>query len=567
MSTQGDAMLVQRAKHGDPRALGMLTERYRGAVFGLCLDALNSVEDAQDATQDTFLRACLHLEQLRDPAAFPAWLAAIARRECSGRLRKGVAEPERLAEGPPTQPDPTERLARQEAADRVRERLASLGPETRLIYLLSCLDGLTSCRVAAFLGTTPGAVRARLVRARRRLGQAANDEACEALPGAALNASVPEVIVVTLGFSCACGRWPEGVFPDEVARALYGYVYTGVVWPEAVARVGLPEAVAQSYLRTWERYAVVERDGGRVRPRVPVCLAVDRAALRTWHECLARRWVAVATKAREAVAELAEAAAPGGWTASAREALCLWFPLSRYHVALAARGMWLPPLARPSGTGHLFGWEQGCPQLEAPSFGVSDSRTGDDEMMLAAVIWYDCRHSSEVGRFLDRGGPFNPLPRILVTFREAPPGRAEALGRLEEASTRYRAEGRQLRDAEDLLDRLAGWQVISADEPYRLLVPAFIGKTAGAARHLADRIAEGVAEEAEAGRAALEELIRSSSFADCNRSDVLHLVSGGVFGHALQGLIEAELIPPFPDACFADRGPFIYERETLHAKL
>ena len=564
MSRQDDATLLQRARHGDHASLGRLVERYRGPVFGLCLDALGSVEDAQDATQDTFLRACLHLEQLREPAAFPAWLAAVARRECSGRLRKGRAAPERLADEPVTLPDLTERLERQRLVSSLRAQLASLPTDTRLIYLLSCLDGLTSTRIGAFLGMQPGAVRARLHRARRRLAEALTEAELTEGQRTALSRSVPEVIAVSIWIASAQGPWPEAAFPDDVARALYSYLYTGVAWRDAVARVGLPEPIAASYRRTWERYRVVSTQDDDTRPLMPLELRSDRPLLRGWRECLVRGWVKAAQAQASHIADLVAAA--GGWEASAREAVCLWFPLVMMHGELSARGLYLPPTERPSGACHLFGGEHGWTEEagDEAGWGLSDPETGDGDIMMKAVIWYHCRHSPEVGKFLDRGSPLNPLPRILVTFREDPPRRPEALARLGEATERYAKEGRQPTSADDLLDRLIGWRVLSADEPHGLLLPVFTGDVAVAARDLAAGIARGVAREAEESRGTLEEMILQSSFAQCNRADVHHLVNVGLLFPALKGLIDVGLVPPFPDACFADRGPFIYDHRTMH---
>ena len=168
MSEPAEGERVRRARQGDRRAFGELVERHRSAVFGLCLHLLGSADDAQDATQDAFLRAYQRLGQLRDPAAFPAWLATIARRECRHHRRRegSLGEPTEAAEGVG---DAGERLERRRLAARLREHLQALSPDTRLIYLLSCLDGLTSQRIGAFLDLKPGTVRARLLRARRRL--------------------------------------------------------------------------------------------------------------------------------------------------------------------------------------------------------------------------------------------------------------------------------------------------------------------------------------------------------------------------------------------------------------
>lgn len=562
-----DAAYVHRAQLGDRHAFGVLVDRYRGPVFGLCLHLLGCVDDAQDATQDVFLRACQRIEQLRDPTAFPAWLASIARRECSQRRRQegGKLVGELQTQAPAVQV--TERLERERLASQVRQHLQSLPGETRLIYLLSCLDGLTSERIGAFMGLSAGAVRTRLHRARRRLADALDADGAVASHREAFRELILEVTPMVIGVSNADGPWPEAAFPDDVAHALYACLYSRVPWKEAVRRVAVPEELAEAYLRTWERYLVIERDGDAVRPLVPIVTRHDRPRIQAWQDALARRWTQAATARNDSIEELAQAAAAGGWAATAREALCLFVPSRELHAHLAGRSLYLPPLTRPSGPCHLFGADHGDPGAasNAPkgfshSFGLSDPQTGDGEYTISAVIWWHCKHSPQVGKFLDRGAPHNPLPRILVSFREDPPTRGAAIQRLTEATQRYFAEGRQPNAAEDMLDRLIGWHVVSADEPHRLLLPAFVGDIGVQARALASEIAGEVAAEAHQGKEALEELIRTSSFAECNRSDVYHLLTADLLMVALRSLIDAGLIPPFPDACFADRGPYIYQR-------
>ncbi len=553
MSGVEDTESVRRAQLGDPQAMGWLIDRHRGAVFGLCLHLLGSVDDAQDATQDAFLRACQSIEQLRDPEAFPAWLARIARRECGQYGRRKQADLASIDATPPAEdaPDVPERLDRERLAARLRERLRALPPDTRLIYLLSCLDGLTSQRIGAFLNMKPGTVRARLHRARGKLAKGLDGPGALARDREALTQLEPEVIPVSINYSSACGPFPWAAFPDDIARSLYGYLYSGVPLQQAVRRAGIPDDLAETYLRTWQRYLVIERDGDAIRPLVPISTAADRAAMKVWHQALGRRWAEAVAARNDRIEAIARASAPNGWTATARDAICGFLPFVPLKRELEMRGLSLPPLPRPSGPCHIFGFQhdRGESTGRGKSWALSDSNTGDSEYTMVALIWWDCKHSPEVGKFLDKGYP-NPLPGILVGLHREPLDRAGATRQLEEASERYSMP------SEDLLDRLIGWRVLSADQPHRVLLPVFVDEVARDVKELAVEIAQEVALEAEQGREALEELIRGCSFADCNRADVYHLLS--LFG-PLDQLVDAGLIRPLPDACFADRGPFVIE--------
>ncbi len=85
-SRDGESVLIHRAFAGDDKAFGRIVELYRRPVYNLCLRYLRD-SDAQDAAQETFLKAFLHRDSFqRDRAVLP-WLFTIARRLCIDRIR------------------------------------------------------------------------------------------------------------------------------------------------------------------------------------------------------------------------------------------------------------------------------------------------------------------------------------------------------------------------------------------------------------------------------------------------------------------------------------------------
>ncbi|HOB75147.1 MAG TPA: sigma factor [Phycisphaerae bacterium] len=75
----GDAQLVRSVLGGDRAAYARLYDRYARWVRAICYDRTRSISDAQDLTQEVFLRACVRLGELREPERFAAWLYSIAR--------------------------------------------------------------------------------------------------------------------------------------------------------------------------------------------------------------------------------------------------------------------------------------------------------------------------------------------------------------------------------------------------------------------------------------------------------------------------------------------------------
>lgn len=138
--TGDDADLVARCVEGDGAAWESLVQRYASLVWAVVSRMDLSAEDAADAFQNAWTVALEELPGLRDPAAFPAWIARVARHQCM-RIRRGYGiarkSREHLAreDVDPTLPD--EDLQRLEARSRVRTALSGIGDRcARLLALL-----------------------------------------------------------------------------------------------------------------------------------------------------------------------------------------------------------------------------------------------------------------------------------------------------------------------------------------------------------------------------------------------------------------------------------------------
>ena len=97
----GDAQLVRSVLDGDRAAYAELYERYARWVRAVCFDTARNLSDAQDLTQEVFLRAYAQLGRLREPERFGAWLHSIARNRCLEWLR---AQSYRRCESLPAHP-------------------------------------------------------------------------------------------------------------------------------------------------------------------------------------------------------------------------------------------------------------------------------------------------------------------------------------------------------------------------------------------------------------------------------------------------------------------------------
>src|SRR5215472_10808217 len=88
--------LVTRARTGDKQAWDALVERYVPLVWSICRHYRLSPADAQDTGQNVWLQLVEQLDNLRDPAALPGWLATTTRHEC-GRVLRAAHSPQAAA--------------------------------------------------------------------------------------------------------------------------------------------------------------------------------------------------------------------------------------------------------------------------------------------------------------------------------------------------------------------------------------------------------------------------------------------------------------------------------------
>ncbi len=161
-----DRILVQAACDGDLDAFETLVRRHRGAMYRVALRMLGSDADAQDATQDAFVRAWRSLRRFRGESAVGTWLYRIVTRRCLDVIaaRRPTEELPELQLAGGEQPD--EALERREGLRAVTRAVAALPGEQRAALVLREFEGLSYQQVAEVLGTTVPAVKGRIHRAR-----------------------------------------------------------------------------------------------------------------------------------------------------------------------------------------------------------------------------------------------------------------------------------------------------------------------------------------------------------------------------------------------------------------
>jgi RNA polymerase sigma-70 factor (ECF subfamily) len=169
-SLDTEAELVARLQAGDEDAYETLFRAHAGAVMAVARRFLGDTDDAADAVQDAFVSAFRGMSSFEGTSRLGTWLHRITANACLMRLRarkrSRLVPLDKSPAGPTAEACP---LDRAEAAARVRACVDRLPEPYRAVIRLRDLEELDTDAAAARLGTSPGAVKVRLHRARHAL--------------------------------------------------------------------------------------------------------------------------------------------------------------------------------------------------------------------------------------------------------------------------------------------------------------------------------------------------------------------------------------------------------------
>jgi len=170
---QNEAALLERARNGDQAAFAVLHKRHAPAVGRFLRDLLGDPESAQEALQETLVRAYLHLGALRHGERLLAWLFGIGRRVCLESLRAARRRPDPLGDEGDMQADPAPSpemlLVSGEAHAQLDAALAALSADRRTVLVLRSDHELSCAEIASVMGWSVSKVKVELFRARLKL--------------------------------------------------------------------------------------------------------------------------------------------------------------------------------------------------------------------------------------------------------------------------------------------------------------------------------------------------------------------------------------------------------------
>lgn len=169
-----DHDLVARSRTGDQRAFGALIDRYKARIYHTTLRILGNREDAEEAAQDTFVRAYRGLENFREDATFSTWIYRICVNTCLNKLasrkRFKAQDIDRTPiEELPYAESPEADFADEDLHSRVLLTMAKLPAQYRTVLVLYHIQHLAYQEIAEIMQMPMGSVKTHLFRARAML--------------------------------------------------------------------------------------------------------------------------------------------------------------------------------------------------------------------------------------------------------------------------------------------------------------------------------------------------------------------------------------------------------------
>jgi RNA polymerase sigma-70 factor (ECF subfamily) len=173
--SDSDSALVARTLRGDLHAYAALMARYRDKFGRYAFHMLGNREDAQEALQDSFVRAYRALGTCRQPERFGAWLFTIVVNHCRTVRRRLLRDRRFDVELPDDVPSGGERPDAFEWRDEIGLALDRLRPHYREAFLLRYVEGLEYAEMSEMTGAKEPALRMRVKRASDQLRELLRD--------------------------------------------------------------------------------------------------------------------------------------------------------------------------------------------------------------------------------------------------------------------------------------------------------------------------------------------------------------------------------------------------------
>ncbi|MFN8355128.1 MAG: sigma-70 family RNA polymerase sigma factor [Spirosomataceae bacterium] len=176
MDILDDQIQIDRILNGETSAYRFLVERYKRMVYSIALKVLVNLQDAEDAAQESFLKAFQQLHTFEQKSKFSTWLYTLTYRTCLNKLRERQSETAFLSDEvamyqADDTPNAAELLSRHEQAQVVKQAIDQLPRQDGLLILLYYYEDKSIKEIEEITNLSASNIKIRLHRARKVLEQ------------------------------------------------------------------------------------------------------------------------------------------------------------------------------------------------------------------------------------------------------------------------------------------------------------------------------------------------------------------------------------------------------------
>jgi RNA polymerase sigma-70 factor (ECF subfamily) len=179
----GETRLIEQARAGSLKAFEELVLSYEKKIYNYCLRMTNNREDAEDLTQEVFVRVYKNLNKFKGNSQLSTWIYRIAHNVCIDRYRKSkiaaisLSQPkgpddERELDVPADDPSPEQQTLRREQQKYLLEAISRLKPKYRTVIVLRDIQQHSYDEIAEILNLPLGTVKSHINRGRAALREA-----------------------------------------------------------------------------------------------------------------------------------------------------------------------------------------------------------------------------------------------------------------------------------------------------------------------------------------------------------------------------------------------------------
>jgi len=173
-----ESSIIDRFKKGEKAAFEEFVLKYQDRIYNLCRHMLGNTSDAEDAAQDTFIKAYQKLKDFRPEASLYTWLYRIAVNTCldykkrpffESLFKRGDEDEEDIPEAVSEAPSPEKLYESKQLGLALARSLGKLSLKLRTVIILKEIEGLSYEEIADILEVSTGTVKSRISRARDEL--------------------------------------------------------------------------------------------------------------------------------------------------------------------------------------------------------------------------------------------------------------------------------------------------------------------------------------------------------------------------------------------------------------